>query len=244
MNDREIKEMNDKNLNGENHGKSKWNIFSVLFLVWFFGSIISLFFVSEENPHIAVMIFGQYFFVFGLIPLFAKGEGKWISIPFIGVGLACIIIPFLMMNPHLISANINWETVIPLLIILVFVIVGLCMVIFPILNKKKKEKRCIYHVFATIVGHETTYGDSGELYAPIYKYEYNKKTYEVCTEMYSNIGVKEVGTIIDLMINPDNPKEFLDNSNFSKLLIIMGMLFLIASVPVLIYILSTMEFFL
>ena len=244
MNDRELKEMNDKNLNGDNNKKGKWNIFSILFLVWFFGSIISLFFVSEKNPHIAVIIFGQYFFVFGLIPLFAKGDGKWISIPFLAIGLACIIIPILKMNPHLLSVTINWDAVVPLLIILSFVIVGLCMVIIPILIKKRKEKKCIYHVFATIVGHETTYGDSGELYAPIYKYEYNKKTYEVCTEMYSNIGVKEVGTIIDLMINPDNPKEFIDNNNFSKTAIIMGILFLIASVPVLIYILSTMEFFL
>ena len=100
------------------------------------------------------------------------------------------------------------------------------------------EKLCTYHVFATIIDHDTTSGDSGELYAPIYKYEFNKETYEVCTNVYSNVGVKPVGTIVDLMINPNKPKEFLDESfGFTKGIVIMGIFFLLVSVPMFVLIL-------
>ena len=149
-----------------------------------------------------------------------------------------------MMHPELLSNKIIWESVIPLLLVSIFVLVGISMIVFPTLRKKKLEKICIIPIFATIVDHDISYSDNGnKLYAPIYEYEYGKTTYKVCTNVYSNIGVKDVGTVEELKINPNNPEEFLTNSNPSKILIIMGVLFLLFSVPVLVFMLKTMEFF-
>ena len=240
MNDNELKEMNERNLNGEEHLKNekKGKLLGIIFLIWFFTSLIAMFVLSEKNPYYMVMVFGQYFLVFGTIVLFSKGDHKWIAILPVLVGLACIIVPFLMLNPLILDFKINWDIVIPLLIISIFIIVGAAMVIFPILRKKKMEKLCTHHVFATIIDHDITSGDSGELYAPIYKYEFNKETYEVCTNVYSNVGVKPVGTIVDLMINPNKPKEFLDESfGFTKGIVIMGIFFLLVSVPMFVLIL-------
>jgi len=216
-------------------------VFSILFLIWFFGSIIAMMILAEINQYYTVMIFGQYFLVFGIIPLTAKGNsGKWIALPFLLVGLACIIIPYLMMNPDLLKVEIIWDSLIPLLLIFTFVITGVSMIIFPILKKRKLEKLCTITLSATLVRHNYTYSDKGnKLYCPIYEFEFEKNKYEVSDNCYSNIVVKPIGTIEDIKINPDNPNEFLINNSLNKIVIIIGIIILLVTVPLLFYLLKT-----
>lgn len=229
-------------MNGNNSLKGK--IIGTLFLIWFIGSIVGLMYFSKINGYYTIMIFGQYFLVFSVIPLInSKGMEKLFGVPFALVGLACIIIPYVMMHPELVSFTIVWDSVIPLLLILAFIIAGLAMIIIPKKREQRLNKVCNVTVFATITSHDYTYSDKGtKLYAPIYSFEFNKQKYEISNNQYTNIGVKPVGTIVELKINPNNPKEFLDNSSFSKLIIVMGVIFLIISAPIFIYMLTTLQF--
>ena len=223
--------------------KRKSSFWGMVFIIWFIASIVGLMYFSKINGYYTVMIFGQYFFVFGLIPLTqSEGKEKLISVPFLLVGLCAIIIPFLMMNPDLLKVTIIWESVIPFLLICAFVIAGIVMVIFPIKHKKELERKCTLAVEATIVDYRSTRGEHGNLYAPVYSFNLNNKEYKVSTNVYSNIGLKEIGTIVDIKVNPENPEEFLYGANSMTMVVIMGALFLLVSVPVLIYILNTFTF--
>ena len=57
----------------ERRKKSASSLFGIVFLVWFIGSIILMLnFFGKEQVHYGIMMFGQYFLVFGLIPLFGS----------------------------------------------------------------------------------------------------------------------------------------------------------------------------
>lgn len=214
-------------------------ILGIIFLIWFVGSIVALFYFSQINGYYALMVFGQYFVVFGIIPLFSKAKGKLIGIPFILVGLACIIIPLLMLHPELLSFNIDWNYVIPLLFMSVFIIVGLVLILVPILIKNKLKKVCTVTVFATIKDYDVSYDDGKKLYCPIYSFEFNNEKYEFLGKIYSNINLKPIGTVLNLNINPNNPNQFLENNKNNKFFIIFGILTLIVCIPIFIYLLTS-----
>lgn len=219
-------------------------LIGTFFLIWFVCSIISMLYLSKINKYYTIMIFGQYFFVFGLIPLkVAVGKEKLMSVPFILIGLCCVIIPYLMMNPDLLSVSLNWDHIIPLLLILVFVLAGIAMTLLPIINKNKLKKVCTMTVNAKIIKYDHIYGDNGrKLYCPIYAFEFNGNKYEVSNNKYSNFGNKQIESIINLKINPNNPNEFIDERVFDNFVIILGIIFLIASVPIFLYMINTIDF--
>ena len=227
----------------ENPGKElKSKIFAVLFLIWFVGSMAGMLVLSSINGYYTMMIFGQYFLVFSIFPLLQKGKDKLVGIPFLLVGLACIIIPFFMMHPELLSVEINWESVIIVLFLLAFVLAGLGLVFVPIISRKKKQEVCIEAVDAVIVDYDYTYSDGKKLYCPIYEYEFYGKKYTVNNNHYTNIGIKEIGTTVNLMINPDNPEEFMDSEVSLIIPIGIGIVFLATSVPILIMVLNNISF--
>ena len=211
-------------------------ILGKLFLVWFIGSIIALVVLSEINVYYTGMVFGQIFLVFGLV--IPKGEAKdWlISIPFILVGLACLIIPFFILHPELLNREIDWDRVIVTLVLSAFVIAGLAVVIIPVLKYKRLKKVCTVSVTAKIVEYLSRYSDGKKLYCPIYEFDFDGKKYNVSKNVYTNIGVSPVGTLIDMKINPNDPNEFLNKEPSSIVLLIIGIMFLFISVPALIFV--------
>lgn len=221
----------------------KSNLMGIIFIIWFIGSIVSMIYLSNINEYYAIMIFGQYFLVFGMIPLVKeKGMDRLISVPFILVGLCCIVIPYLMINPDILFINLNWNAIIPILIILAFIIAGFSMLFLPIINKKRLKKVCNVMVSAKLVDYKYTYSDNGnKLYSPIYEFEFNGKKHNVSNNMYSNIGVKPVDTIVNLMINPNDPEEYIDNSQSNIIVIVLGVIFLIVSIPIFIYLITTLN---
>ena len=219
----------------------KSNLMGIIFIIWFIGSIVSMIYLSNINEYYAIMIFGQYFLVFGMIPLVKeKGMDRLISVPFILVGLCCIVIPYLMINPDILFINLNWNAIIPILLILAFIIAGFSMLFLPIINKKRLKKVCNVMVSAKLVDYKYTYSDNGnKLYSPIYEFEFNGKKHNVSNNMYSNIGVKPVDTIVNLMINPNDPEEYMDNSQSNIIVLFLGVIFLIVSIPIFIYLITT-----
>ncbi len=237
-----MKEENDVIINPKEKNKKKMsNLLGVLFLIWFLGSIIGMiYFSAKEQSHYVVMIFGQYFLVFGMIAFFnCKGKERLSSMPFIVSGLACIIIPFLMLHPELFDVSINWDAIIPLLAILVFVIAGLALIILPILHKRKSERICTKIVNATIIDYLHEKNDRTDVYCPVYTFKFNNKEYKVSSNFYTNFDLKPVGSIVELKINPNDPEEIWENATNLSFSIILGILFLVVSVPILLFMLMT-----
>jgi len=229
--------------NEEVVGDYKEKIKGIVFVTWFIASIISIVYLSSYSELYAIIAFGQVFFGFGFIPLTQeRGFKRLIGLPFSIIGLAMIIVPYLITHPNLFEFTIVWDSIIPLLFVLIFVLAGLVMISFPIIKRQKLKKVCSETVYATIVEHDYTYNGGKKLYCPIYSFEFNNQKYEVSNNQYSNFGIKPIGTILRLKINPNNPNEFLDERNWYLLIIILGMCFLLMSVPILIHIITTYDF--
>ena len=45
--------------------------------------------------------------------------------------------------------------------------------------------------------------------------------------------------ILNLMINPNDPEEYMDNSQSNIIVIVLGVIFLIVSIPIFIYLITT-----
>ena len=107
-------------------------IFGIVFIIWFIGSIVAMIVLSNlGKAEYTVMLFGQYFLVFGIMAFFGKSvdgsNPKPIGLIFASVGLGCIIIPFLIMHPELLPTVINWETVGVISFLMLFIVVGVAI---------------------------------------------------------------------------------------------------------------------
>lgn len=232
-----------KIINKQPNDSKNGRIVSKIFLIWFCASIGAVFCFSIINKYYTVMIFGQYFLVFGIIVSSVKDKDLTIGVPLILVGLSCIIIPYLMMKPDIKGIVINWDAVIVLLFSIGFVFTGIALILIPIIRTRQLKRRCSIEVVATIVKHLSEYDDNGnELFCPIYEFQFNGKKYNVMNNEYTNIGVKPIGTLENLKINPDNPEEFLDKGVFLMGCIFLGIFFLIISIPMLIFVVKNMNF--
>lgn len=125
-------------------------IFGIVFILWFIGSIVAMIVLSNMGKaEYTVMLFGQYFLVFGIIAFFGKSvdgsNPKPIGLIFASIGLACIIIPYLVAHPELLPAMINWENVVILSVLLIFMLVGVGICLLLV---KQREKVITILVFA------------------------------------------------------------------------------------------------
>lgn len=232
----------EKDNKKQNPKEEKGKIWGVIFFAWFFASIIALMYFSKTNQLFSVAVFGQYFLVFGLLGFNAskneKGFDKYFPLIFALVGLICIIVPLLMANPDFLSVTIIWDNAIPALMLLAFVLSGFGLIFIPMISRRKKLETTTYKITATIKKYKTTRGDSSTVYCPIYEFYYNGKEYLVDDNSYTNVGVKPVGTNVELLIDPNNPEEFLTKERWngaSIITLILGIMFLLMSLPIFIY---------
>lgn len=237
-----MKEENDVIVDIDKKRKTKiGRILSIVFIIWFIASIGAMLVLAEINPLYSVIIFGQYFLIFGFIPIKnGVGKEKLVGVPFLLIGLCCIFIPLFILYPELLSKQINWDMVIPILGILGFIFSGIAMLVLPAMKKRRLKKVCTETVSATIVRYETIRNKGKVLYCPVYRIKYWEGEREISENFYSNLVKREIGKEIELKINPDNPEELmtllkLHQLNFIQLL---GMIFLAATIPILILIIN------
>ena len=237
-----MKEINQVINNNPSEAKRR-KLVGLIFVIWFVGSLIAMVWLSKINPNYCIMVFGQYFLVLGMFPLFGKGKNRIIGVPFVLVGLACIIIPYLMTKPEINGTLVNWDTVIVTLLLIAFVIAGLFLVIMSVKKAKRQKRLCSKEVIATVIKHGTVYdNETGRrLHYPIFAFEFNGNKYEVESQLAKNVGVKPIGTVVSLKVNPDNPEEFLDKGAYSVPLI-LGIVFLVVSIPSFILFLQNASF--
>ena len=145
-----------------------------------------------------------------------------------------------MMNPELLSKEVDWDYIIAILMLLAFLIAGLCTAIIPIIKRKHLKNVCTYEVEATITGYDTTRSDKGNtLYALIYSFWYNGQTREIVSNVYTNVGLKKVGEKVTFKINPDNFCEYFNEKSKGYLIVVgVGVLVICFILPLIIYVLK------
>lgn len=172
-------------------------VLGFVFVAWFVLSLIAMFYFSEKDARYTIMIFGQYFFVFGLLMVTKK---IYFGFIFMFFGGCAVAIPLLQMHPEWLSFTINWEFLIVCGAGLVFFMVGFGFFLASYLSVKKYKNRCSTSISAQVVNvmnHNT---------CPIYQYEYNGR--KIIVRGKSDKRNKLVnGDIVTLMINPKKPRE-------------------------------------
>lgn len=124
-------------------------------------------------------------------------------------------------------AQENVRKIFALIVSGVFGLVGLAILLYPIINKRKKMKRCKYLVKATIVDFKHSYDSEGHSSLhPVYKFCYKGDIYTVTNDMSLILAKPEIGSQVDILINEDNPYDFYEEiKSFELFSICFGFLF-------------------
>ncbi len=196
------------------NGKSKASdaVVSIIFLIWFVASIgLLIYFAKIGKTALVLSVFGQYFLVFGIIGLVSSvsdGGFKLKSLPIllfplVGIGAIAGGIITQYGSEELKKKCID---ALPMIFIILFIIIGICLIIGGLYNSLYLKLTCTEYVNAECVEVRKQYNsDHGETYCPVYSFNYNGQNYRVCNDMYTNRHIPAVGQGYELYINPRNP---------------------------------------
>nr|MBQ8252284.1 DUF3592 domain-containing protein [Lachnospiraceae bacterium] len=218
-------------------------IISIVFLVWFVGSLAALLLTARAGqPAAAVMVFGQYFTVFGVIAAgdqikkIKAGNAQPIFFLFLLVGLST----FIMAACHQFGDESTKEAVIsaiPYVGVGIFFVTGLMLIgnyVFVYVNKSK----CTVPVTGTCVKVSVQYKNRGNgtgyqsLYCPIFEYTYGGQIYRKGNGVYLMVKTAEEGDEKQLFINPANPEQFHEEDSAAATgvnSLVLGIFFVIVS---------------
>lgn len=214
---------------------------SVIFLIWFFGSILAMiFFAKNEMGYLAIGAFGQIFLVIGIFVTVSGIKNKnfnpiFLLFPIVGLGAVIVSVISQFGTEAVLDAL---EDSVPYLLLGVFFIAGLIMTGMALSRYFGPKIRCKDCVVGTCVELLERYDARGRLFVcPVYEVSYGMHKLKLCNEVYvRNIGgapVINVGTQKELYINPDNPTEFVnekENGQIAFILGVLGLLFIVISV--------------
>lgn len=208
-------------------------------IIWAVASVgLMMYFSGLNQVTFATMTFGQLFIIMGIIAIVKKqATGGILTV----TGIGCIIIPAINEWGHLfwnVSAPSN---IFPIFTTVAFCLIGLSMLVMPGVLENMAERRCKKVVTGEIVDYKTTTLSDGQtVYAPVYSFTIEEKTYKVTRKKYSRKQVGIVGTRVELKVNEKNPEDiYFEASKASKMLVyIFGMSFLITGIGMLLTVLA------
>lgn len=177
-------------------------ILSLFLIIWFIASLVGMVYFLQKETFIGIMIFGQVFLVFGLIAIFNKVSIGWI---FALVGLGFLVVPIFIKYPGILSIEVNWEFLGVFTFGLVFTIAGIGLNLSTFLGNKELKKRCTLPIWAKIIKIDNTKKFM------VYDYEYNSKKYKIKGNLEQDCCVDQT---VQLMINPNKPREVFFKYNF------------------------------
>ena len=209
---------------------------SVIFLIWFFGSILAMiFFAKNEMGYLAIGAFGQIFLVIGIFVTVSGIKNKnfnpiFLLFPIVGLGAVIVSVISQFGTGAVLDAL---EDSVPYLLLGVFFIAGLIMMIMAFRLYFGNKMRCKDYVVGTCVEILEKYDDYGELLVcPVYEANYGMQKLRLCNDVYSNVSDIDVGDVKDLYVNPNNPEEFCSGKgNVAVLLVLGGMGVMFMALP-------------
>ena len=211
-----------------------------LILLWFFGSIAALFIVLIKfGPWLTISVFGQIFFVGGLMVLYSgiKNHNFMPSfLIFIYIGLAAIISGLVLQfgSESLKEAPGEFLAYIGLSVFFFF---GVSLIISYFV-RTSREKNCTELVRAYCIDikkrrrNDEHHYKQHYLFCPVFAFSYKNKPYEVCTNLYTAYINAELGKEYNLYINPEYPhcfKEEGESGRQTGVEIVLGIFFMCIS---------------
>lgn len=159
--------------------KKKYSVKQILLIslgiIWMIASLGACFVVYKTNPIYSIIIFGQYFLIFGLILVYFKNVLGWFLAL---VGFNLIAGPILLLTPGIDQITFTREFIAGLILALVLFFLGIGFIFLPrlIWGEKlgfgEKEK-----VLGTVIGFNELKQNDNLVRLAIYEYEYQGKTY-------------------------------------------------------------------
>lgn len=190
---------------------------SVVFLIWFFISIIALVASAKKGMiWLAIAVFGQYFLVFGVIACIKLSKDKKLlcnSMIWSVVALGFLALLYgidarngVQMTRFLIIGGIS------------VIGCGIIVLIGPVLDVYLKKHRCTYSIRAEVIEVRTMintrHTNAGtkrtRFYCPVYKIYYQGRDWQLCSGHFEQYEIFE-GQAVNLNINPKNPVDFYDS---------------------------------
>jgi len=245
----ELSEQHTQKTGKEEIGK-KEIFLSVLFVVWFFGSLC--FFAAstsfEDGYKMAIATLGQFFAVIGTIAVVKSRKTIIIMpiialIPIVGYSVFGIGLYLCFGGP---SAEETLLDMLPFLAATAYALVGIAIFVFIIFRDIYLKRACTHSCSARIVALKTKMsrrkrGGYHKLYAPVYLITNPKNEsdmIEISSGNYNNIHKYKVGDIVNIKVNPDDPNEFIDRSTGSGNIIsfVIATIFIIVVILILVLI--------
>lgn len=178
---------------------------SILFITWFFGTIISML-IFKNNLFIELLLFGQFFFILGIILLLIHKKNKQdnllLFLPLIGIN--CIITSLL--NKF---ADIDITKILPYQICSLFIIFGILNIIILKIHNTYLKKKCTEKILGEVVDVDISFFDNHKHSLPTYEIDYNGDKIRIKPDEYSSLDKYKIGQVDTLFINPSNPNEFI-----------------------------------
>ena len=194
-------------------------IFGVIFVIWFFGSIVALMMFGRTSGGLALAIVGQYFLVFGLIALVSglkNGDFKPIFLIFLYAGGATLC-GGLIMHYGDEALRDKFTEMIPYIALSGFFVVGILSFCNAIVRNRRNQN-CTEEVEATCIAIKSKLSQTADnsdlnkhhnrLECPVFRFYYRREKYIVSHNTYTRHCSAERGVVYKLYINPKHPRCF------------------------------------
>lgn len=230
----------------KNDAKSK--VLGIIFLIWFFGSMIGFFVCSESDNKIGplLVLFGQYFLVFGIIAVAGNLKKKPFPVivvifPIVGLSVLVSGIGMILGGEKVLLFLGRYA---PYILIWIFPIVGVLMIVNSFSQYRHLKRVCTRDIQAKCIDidsrlsrNNAEQGRRRKVYMPVYSIFYNEREYIIRNYNYTNLVKFEIGMYYNIKINPLNPNEFIDenSSKANTLVFVLGIIFIVITVPIIIF---------
>ena len=191
-------------------------VLSFVFLLWFVASVVGMVYVSRsaELSWLIPVILGQFFLVIGTagltVMLRAKKKDLWIDIVAILIGAIIVALPLIY---HFGSEQTKTAITahIPTLAGAGLLIAGLCGTLAAYIGQKRAAEKYSTPVEGICVERKTRLGSGGAvLHCPVYEITLNGETLRMEKEVYSNMGVPQIGESRTLYINENDLDSYVE----------------------------------
>jgi len=163
--------------------------------------------VFSNDHRVFGMIFGQFFFIFGIITFFGlinDEDGSWLfSLPFMIIGYVVFLNSFYNFYP-----NISRISIVEIIYVFPFVTLGFLILFGPIIRMIYLRIVCTHKVRATVIS-KIKKDKHSYILCPNYEYNYGHKRYKTKYNELYNLNITHVGKKTNIYINPNNPNQTL-----------------------------------
>lgn len=222
------------------------NLLGIIFLIWFIGSLGAIIYLSkkENSTEWMLILFGQYFLVFGIIAICNNLSKKLfpfilLIFPLAGVGLIGSGVYMLTGNEKQIDQLVS--VIAPFLLASAFPIVGILFIAMSLQSYYRTRKYCTLELDALCKEIITQPGvEEADTYMPIYEVSYRGKTYTIKNNNFTNLAHWVVGDYYTIKVNPNNIYEFVDDNEkaVNKFQVIFGIIAILVGVAIFIVIMK------